>query len=116
MTFLFHFSAVIVDAALAEIAEPAGRRVDFRVGTPSTAWLQHPDQVRWAAVEARQGFERAMQLFPACELWRMLYAGSAPVGVAIGQQLNPTMYPPVQLCEYRHKETPRYRPSILLKG
>src|ERR1019366_6052332 len=37
VTFLFHLSAVIVDAALAEIAEPTGRRVDFRVGTPSTA-------------------------------------------------------------------------------
>jgi hypothetical protein len=116
VTFLFHFSAVIVDEALAEIAESPDRRVDFRVGIPSTAWLQHPDQVRWAAVEARQGFERAMQLFPACELWRVLYAGPAPVGVAIGQQLNPTMYPPVQLYEYRHKETPRYRSSILLTG
>jgi SMODS-associated and fused to various effectors sensor domain/HNH endonuclease len=116
VTFLFHFSAVIVDAALVEITEPTGRRVDFRVGTPSTAWLQHADQVRWAAVEERQAFERAMQLFPACELWRILYAGPAPVGVAIGQQLNPTMYPPVQLYEYRHKETPRYRVSILLGG
>ncbi len=114
VTFLFHFSAAIVDAALAEIAAPTGRRVDVRVGRPSTAWLQHPDQVRWAAVEARHGFERAMQLFPACERWRILYAGPAPVGVAIGQQLNPTMYPPVQLYEYRHKETPRYRASILL--
>ena len=114
LTFLFHFSAAIVDAALAEIAEPTGRRVDVRVGSPSTAWLQHPDQVRGAAVEARHGFERAMQLFPACERWRILYAGPAPVGVAIGQQLNPTMYPPVQLYEYRHKETPRYLASILL--
>jgi hypothetical protein len=57
-----------------------------------------------------------MQLFPACELWYVLYAGPAPVGVAIGQQLNPTMYPPVQLFEYRHKESPRYRASILLTG
>jgi hypothetical protein len=105
-----------VDHALAEIAEPTRGRVDFRAGTPSTAWLQHPDQVTWAAIEARQAFERAMQLFPACGLWRILYAGPAPVGVAIGQQLNPTMYPPAQLYEYRHKETPRYRASILLGG
>ena len=114
VTFLFHFSAVIVDEALAEIAEPTGRRVDFRVGAPSTAWLQHPDQVTWAAIVARQAFERAMQLFPACERWRILYAGPAPLGVAIGQQLNPTMCPPVQLYEYRQKETPRYQASILL--
>jgi hypothetical protein len=116
VTFLFHFSAVITDEAFAEIADSHERRVDFRIGAPSTAWLQHPDQVRWAATEARQAFERAMQLFPRCELWRVLYAGPAPVAVAIGQQLNPTMYPPVQLYEYRHKETPRYRASILLQG
>jgi hypothetical protein len=116
VTFLFHFSATIADTAFAELPEPGGRRVDIRVGTPSTAWLRHPDQVKWAAVEARQAFECAMQLFPACERWRVLYAGPAPVGVAIGQQLNPTMYPPVQLHEYRHKETPRYRASILLAG
>jgi hypothetical protein len=115
-TFLFHFSAVIVDGALAKIAEPTGRRVDFRVGAPSTAWLQHPDQATWAAIEARQVFERAMQLLPACERWRILCAGPAPLAVAIGQQLNPTMYPPVLLYEYRHKDTPRYRPSILLAG
>lgn len=116
VTFLFHISAVIVDGALAEIAETTGRRVGFRVGAPSTAWLQHPDQVTRAAIEARQAFERAMQIFPASERWRILYAGPAPVGVAIGQQLNPTMYPPVQLYEYRHKETPRYRASVLLGG
>ncbi len=116
VTFLFHFSVTIADAALAELPEPGDRRVDLRVGSPSTAWLRHPDQVKWAAFEARQAFECAMQLFPACERWRVLYAGPAPVGVAIGQQLNPTMYPPVQLYEYRHKETPRYRASILLAG
>ena len=116
VTFLFHFSAIIADEAFAEIAVSHDRRVDFRVGAPSTAWLQHPDQVRWAAIEARQAFERAMQLFPRCELWRVLYAGPAPVAVAIGQQMNPTMYPLVQLYEYRHKETPRYRTSILLQG
>jgi hypothetical protein len=105
-----------MDDTLAEIVEPLGCRVHFRVPRPSTAWLQHPDQVKWAALEARQGFERAVQLFPRCELWRVLYAGPAPVGVAVGQQLNPTMYPAVQLYEYRHKDSPRYRASILLSG
>lgn len=112
-TFLFHLSAVITDAVVVELAEPVGRRIDIRIDTPSTAWLRHPEQIRWAAAAARQAFEQAMRDFPACRLWRVLYAGPAPVAVAIGQQINPTMYPPVQLYEYRHKETPRYRPSIL---
>jgi hypothetical protein len=55
--------------------------------------------VEWAAVAARQAFERAVRLSPACELWRVLYAGPAPLGVAIGQQRNPTMYPPAQPYE-----------------
>jgi hypothetical protein len=115
-TFLFHLSAEITDAAVAELTEPIGRRFDVRVKAPSTAWLRHSDQIRWAATAARETFEQVMRDFPACELWRILYAGPAPVGVAIGQQLNPTMYPRVQLYEYRQTGVPRYRPSILLGG
>ena len=80
VTFLFHLSAVITDAVVAEMAEPVGHRVDIRVETPSTAWLRHPDQIRWAAAAARQAFEQAMQDFPGCRLWRVLYAGSGSRG------------------------------------
>jgi hypothetical protein len=114
VTFLFHLSAVITDAVLAELVEPVGRRIDVRVEVPSTSWLSHPHQIRSVATTARQAFEQAIHDLPRCTLWRVLYAGPAPVGVAIGQQINPTMYPSVQLYEYRHKETPRYRPSIML--
>jgi hypothetical protein len=72
--------------------------------------------MKWAAFEARRAFERAIQLFPHAKAWHVFYAGPAPVGVAIGQQINPTMCPRVQLYEYRHKETPSYRASILLEG
>jgi hypothetical protein len=114
VTFLFHLSAVITDAAVAELAEPVGQRVDFRVEAPSTSWLRHSDQLKWIAAAAREAFEQAIRDFPVCMLWRVLYAGPAPVGVIIGQQINPTMYPPVQLYEYRHTGNPRYRASILL--
>jgi len=113
-TFVFHLSATITDDALTEAGAPLGCRVDVRVAEPATNWLQHPEQLKWAALEARHAFERAMQLFPRARIWHLFYAGPAPVAVAIGQQINPTMYPPVQLYEYRHKETPRYRPSIRL--
>ena len=110
VTFVFHLSAVITNAVIAELTEPVGHRVDIRVEAPSTAWLFHPDQIKWVAAAARQAFERVLRHFPACTLWRVLYAGPAPIAVAIGQQINPTMYPAVQLYEYRHKEAPRYRP------
>jgi len=46
-----------------------------------------------------------MHLAPEAVEWHIFYAGPAPLAVSIGQQLNPTMYPPIQLYEYRHKET-----------
>jgi hypothetical protein len=113
-TFIFHYSAVITDDALTEAGAPLGYRVDFRVPEPNTGWLRHPGQMTWAAQDARNAFERTMQLLPNAKTWHLFYAGPAPLAVAIGQQLNPTMYPAVQLYEYRHKEVPRYKPSIRL--
>src|SRR5262245_17087385 len=113
-TFVFHYSATITDDVLIEAAAPLELRVDFRVPESSTGWLRHPDQLTWAALEARRAFERAMQLAPNAAEWHLFYAGPAPLAVAIGQQINPTMYPAIQLYEYRYKESPRYKPSIRL--
>jgi hypothetical protein len=113
IAFLFHFSAEITDAAIADVVPSSMPRIHFRVAKPSTGWLVHPDQVTWAATAAREAFEDAMRLFPRAEIWHF-FAGPAPVGVAIGQQLNPTMYPVAQLYEYRHKSSPPYLPSIRL--
>src|SRR5262245_3304922 len=92
-TFLFHYSATITDDVLAEAGAPLDFRVDFRVSEPTTGWLQHPDQLAWAAFEARRAFERVMQLLPSAAKWHLFYAGPAPLAVALGQQINPTMYP-----------------------
>lgn len=116
VTFLFHLTAPITDEVLREANAPLDARVDFRVSNPSTAWLQHPEQLKWASQEIRRALERAMQKFPSAKEWHLFYAGPAPLAVAVGQQLNPTMYPPTQLYEFRAKETPRYRASIRLGG
>jgi hypothetical protein len=113
-TFVFHYSAAVTDEALREAGGPLNFRVDFRVPKPSTGWLQHPVQLAWATLEARRAFERAMLLAPTATEWHVFYAGPAPLAVAIGQQFDPTMYPVVQLYEYRHKETPKYKPSVRL--
>jgi hypothetical protein len=116
VAFLFHLSAVITDSALGSVGDGIERRVDFRVPRPSTAWLQHPAQVKSAAFEGRQAFERAVQLYPGATTWHLFYAGPAPVAVALGQQMNPTMCPQVQLYEYRHGKAQPYRASIRLGG
>jgi hypothetical protein len=116
VVFLFHLSARITDSALESVNLSMARRVDLRVARPSSMWLQHPDQVKWVAFEARRAFERSVQLFPAATRWHILFAGPAPIAVAIGQQVNPTMCPKTQLYEYRHNNSPPYIASICLGG
>lgn len=116
VTFIFHLTAPVSDEALQEINAPLEARIDFRVPTPSTAWLQHPEQLKWISQETRRAFERAMEYYPNAIEWHIFYSGPAPAAVAIGQQLNPTMYPPTQLYEFRAKESPRYKASIRLGG
>jgi hypothetical protein len=112
--FAFHFSAAVTDEALVEAGAPLDCRIDIGVKAPSTTWLQHPEQLTRAVAATRRAFEAAMRLYPRALRWHLFYAGPAPLAIAIGQQINPTMYPAVQLYEYRHKEVPRYRPSIVL--
>jgi hypothetical protein len=116
VTFLFHFSSIITDDVLAEAGAPLHARIDFRIPEPGTGWLRHQAQLIGAAQEARRAFERALQRFPDAAVWHLFYAGPAPLAVALGQQLNPTMYPNTQLYEYHHTESPRYQPSICLDG
>jgi hypothetical protein len=116
VAFLFHFSAAVSDDAIASSSAATARRVHIRVQQPGTGWLQHPAQIREVAHSTRQAFERAVQLFPRATRWHIFFAGPAPAAVAAGQQINPTMCPPVQLYEFRLKENPPYRGSILLGG
>lgn len=114
VAFVFHLSAIVADAAIADTPAAGARRVNIRVPEPSTAWLQHPEQLKELASAARRAFESALRLFPAAARWHLFYAGPAPAAIAIGQQVNPTMCPPVQLYEFRMRETPPYRSSIRL--
>jgi hypothetical protein len=52
-----------------------------------------------------------LRLVIVIEPWHILYAGPAPGGVVVGQQLNPTMIPMVQLYEFQR---PRHILSITI--
>lgn len=114
VAFVFHFSAVVADAAIAAATAANARRINIRVPEPSTAWLQHPAQLKELTMIARRSFEAAVRRFPSATRWHLFYAGPAPAAVAIGQQINPTMCPPVQLYEFRMREAPPYQASICL--
>jgi hypothetical protein len=116
VAFVFHLSAVVTDEMIASSPATGARRIDIRVPAPCTSWLFHPEQLKELSATARRSFETAVLRFPGASRWHLFFAGPAPAAVAVGQQLNPTMCPLVQLYEFRMQETPSYRASICLGG
>lgn len=109
--FLFELSAP-VDAS--ETLEATGKdHAVYRCSVPnlSTGWLKSKVQLDELARRAREMFEVAAIRYPASPRWHIFYAGPAPGGVVVGQQLNPTMVPEVQLYEFQR---PRHVPSITI--
>jgi hypothetical protein len=114
VAFSFHLSASITEDAIQEVSRDFIGHVNIAVPMPSTGWLRHPDQLNEVARAARQAFEDCLCRYPSATKWHVFFAGPAPAGVSIGQQLNPTMCPPVQLYEFRRDRSPVYQPSIVL--
>jgi hypothetical protein len=110
--FLFELTAPI-DASLAR-SRIGGEQAVYQcsVPDPSTAWLKSKAQLDELARKAREMFELASIRYPQSGQWHIFYAGPAPGAVVVGQQLNPTMIPAVQLYEFQR---PNHIPSILIK-
>jgi 5-methylcytosine-specific restriction endonuclease McrA len=109
--FLFELSAPVDASELQE--KIGGVQAVYRcsVPTPSTAWLKSKMQLDALARNTREMFERAAIRYPRSNRWHILFAGPAPGGVVVGQQLNPTMIPNVQLYEFQR---PRHIPTITI--
>ncbi|MBD2122162.1 SAVED domain-containing protein [Trichocoleus sp. FACHB-262] len=111
----FHLSVSITEEAIHEVLkEPLLAEIHVTVPSIGTGWLKHQDQLKKLSQVARGIFEKCFSHYPKASKWHLFYAGPAPGGVAIGQQINPTMCPPIQLYEYRHNRVPMYHPSIVL--
>ena len=108
----FDLSARVPDASLRDFAAV----VRVGVPSPSTAWLQTESQLTRLGGLARETFERLAAEFPAAPRWHIFYAGPAPGAVVVGQQLNPTTCPPVQLYEYQRGASPEHTPSVVLEA
>lgn len=109
--FLFELSAPI-DAS--ETLESTGNdHAVYRCSVPdlSTGWLKSKAQLDELARKAREMFEAAAIRYPTTARWHIFYAGPAPGGVVVGQQLNPTMIPTVQLYEFQR---PHHIPSLTI--
>ena len=86
------------------------------INTPSLTWLVNEKQLVELRIAIRKAFERAASDFPDAESWHVFYAGPAPGAVVLGQEINPTMSPPVHVYEFRRNENPRYFNGVILKG
>jgi hypothetical protein len=109
--FLFELTAPINASEVLESTE--GDLAVYRCSVPdvSTAWLKSKTQLDELARKAREMFESASIRYPHSQRWHILYAGPAPGGIVVGQQLNPTMIPTVRLYEFQR---PRHIPSITI--
>jgi hypothetical protein len=112
----FHLSADIRDDAICDVGRSFLGEVHITAPSPTLGWLRHDAQLKALARVSRDVFETCQSHFPNAEKWHLFFAGPAPGGVIVGQQINPTMCPPVQLYEYRRGRKPAYRPSIVLGG
>lgn len=110
--FVFELSAS-VNAEPVKMSLRTPSVVRIAVDSPSTRWLRHPQQLRDLGRLSRDAFECALARSSPSSGWHILYAGPAPGAVIVGQQLNPTMTPRVQLYEYVH---PNHLPSLKIES
>jgi hypothetical protein len=114
LAFTFGLSAAIAPELVLSAAHPVDSG-GLCVESPSTGWLVSPCQLATLAQRARSLFEAALQAYPRSQAWHIFYAGPAPGAVVVGQQLNPTMSPPVHLYEYVRGGSATYTHSLVLE-
>lgn len=90
--------------------------VRFQIQRPSTSWLGSASQVDTLGEKTHDFFENVLRQYPNATCWHLFIASPAPAAVRIGQAMNPSMTPPVQLYEFKRSTTPTYIPSIRLGG
>lgn len=112
----FEISAQIQKAHISALNGNVIGTISIQVPQASTSWLRSSDQLDELGKIAHETFEIIQSQFPNANSWHLLLATPAPLAVKIGQAMNPTMIPPVQLYEYSRSATPSYIPSIQLRG
>jgi len=112
----FCLSARVTDDQIAALDHEFACTITVSVPSPSTSWLTQQKQLHRISSIARQVFESCADRFPNCRRWHLFCAVPAPVAVSIGQQLNLTMTPAIQLYEFNRALIPSYQPSLEIGG
>ncbi|MCH7978026.1 MAG: SAVED domain-containing protein, partial [Acidobacteria bacterium] len=112
MAFLFELSFRIDRSRIISMLPNDTRSGSIGTPDPQTSWLRDPRQIRTLGAETREVFEDCINHWPQAQQWHIIYAGPAPGGVIVGQQLNPTVTPPVRLYEYSY---PNHIESLVIE-
>jgi hypothetical protein len=110
----FEISATVQRKYLNALRMDHAAVVTLRVDRPSTGWLRAYEQLLSLGQKVHDLFEAVAQRFPNAERWHLLIAAPAPAAVRIGQALNASMVPKVQLYEFDRRAG--YRFSVGLRG
>lgn len=112
----FAVSAAIDQAHYPSLKSNALGTIRLHLPIPSTRWLRSEAQLDALGARAQDMLESALRQYPNATCWHLLAAVPAPAAVKIGQAMNPSMTPPVQLYEFTRSATPAYARSIRLDG
>src|SRR6266404_51373 len=90
-------------------------QIDVSVKSPDVMWLRSADQLRYLSQVFREVLTSIRKFVPGCQRIHLFYAGPTGGAVAIGQQINPRMSPPVELYEFSYQGRPHYQHALSLK-
>lgn len=90
-------------------------QIDISVEDPSLTWIRNPSQVTGFARVFRETLTEIRRKVPGCQSIHLFMAVPAPIALAVGQQINPRMNPPVRLYEYARNQKPRYQYAFSLE-
>ncbi len=97
-------------------APEAAHHIEIRVPNPNQMWLNSNARLRAASGTVRETLAAIHDRFPECTRIHVFAAVPTPVAVALGQAVNPKMYPAVALYEYERQRFPRYRFALALEA
>lgn len=107
-------SAKINNRHLAGLEIPIDNAVDIYIKDPNEEWLKSEAQVIEVGRKFREVLRNLREFTPNLKTIHVFYAGPTSCAIAIGQQINPSMNPIIQLYEYDYRSKPYYSKSIRL--
>ena len=93
---------------------PTDNSIDIFVKDPNEDWLNSELQVIEVGRKFREVLGNLREFAPNLKMIHLFYAGPTSCAIAIGQQINPSMNPQIQLYEFNTNKEPKYSRSIVI--